>query len=321
MEFEDIIVFSVFGMPVTAYALCLALSLGAGLFLFFALGKKRKINADTLWRTALLSLPLGLLGARLFYCLARVYYYLEVGLNGMLRLWDGGFALWGAVGGAALAALLSAKSTKQPVAPVLDALAAPGALMIALMRFAEYFSGEGRGFYLDEGAWCFFPVAVFRADYEEWHLAVFVWEGLAALAILVAVLRKRRKAGNTARLFLLLYSACQILLESLRQDRTLRWLFVRVSQLTAALVIAGLMLFAVLRWTRKKQERRMSLGGILLCWAAVLLGVGVCICMEFSVEGKILVDLPIWTAYLIMACACLLIGAAAYQVVFRSRRA
>ena len=27
------------------------------------------------------------------------------------------------------------------------------------------------------------------------------------------------------------------------------------------------------------------------------------------------------TAYLIMACACLLIGAAAYQVVFRSRRA
>ena len=318
MELEEMTLFSLFGMPVTAYALCLALVLGAGLFLFFLMGKKRKMDDDTLWCAALLSLPLGLLGARVFYCVVRLNYYLEVGLSATLRLWDGGYALWGAVGGVALAAALTANIKKRPLAPLMDALAVSGALVIALMRFAEYFNGEGRGLYVDAPELCFFPLAVFRADYEEWHLAVFVWEGIAALVILIALLRKERPAGRTARLFLLLYSACQILLESLRQDNTLRWLFVRVSQLTSALVIAGLMIVAIIRWARHKDRRLISGGQILLCWAAVLLCVGGCIVLEFSVEGKIFQTLPIWTAYCIMALCCAGIGCAAYNVVFQS---
>ena len=318
MEFEDTILFSAFGLPVTAYALCLALSLTAGLALFFFLGKKRGIGQDALWLTALLALPLGLLGARLFYCVARVYYFLEIGLENIPRLWDGGYALWGAVGGVALSAVIAAKREKQPVGKVLDTLAPPAALVIALTRFAEYFSGEGRGLYMDQEAFCFFPVSVYRADYDAWHLAVFVWEGLAALIIFAVLLRRQRKTRNTTRLFLLLYSACQIWMESMRRDSTLRWLFVRVSQLTAGLVIVGLMIAAVVRWARKAEIRRMKPSGIILCWAAVLAGVGICIAMEFSVEGKIFVDLPVWAAYAIMAVCCVGIGVAGYQTVFRS---
>lgn len=318
MEFEDTILFSVSGLPVTAYALCLVISLAAGLALFFILGKKRRIRRDALWLTALLALPLGLLGARLFYCVARVHYYLEIGLENVLRLWDGGYALWGAVGGVSLSAVIAGKMEKQPVGKLLDALAPPAALVIALTRFAEYFSSEGRGLYMDEEAFCFFPVSVYRADYEIWHLAVFAWEGLAALIILGVLQRRQRKTGQTARLFLLLYSACQIWMESMRRDSTLRWLFVRVSQLTAGLVIVGLMIAAVVRWARNPEKRRMKPSGIILCWAAVLAGVGVCIAMEFSVEGKIFVDLPVWAAYAIMAFCCVVIGAAAYQTVFRS---
>ncbi len=104
----------------------------------------------------------------------------------------------------------------------------------------------------------------------------------------------------------------------MRRDSTLRWLFVRVSQLTAGLVIVGLMAAATVRWARKAENRRMKLSGIALCWAAMLAGIGVCIAMEFSVEGKVFVDLPVWAAYAIMAACCAGIGAAAYQTVFRS---
>ena len=318
MEFEDTILFSVLGLPVTAYALCLVFSVAAGLALFFILGKRRGIGRDALWLAALLALPMGLIGARVFYCVVRVYYFLEIGLENVLRLWDGGFALWGAVGGGALAVLIAAKMEKQPVGKLMDVMAPSAALVIALMRFAEYFGDEGRGLYMDIEAFCFFPVSVYRADYDLWHLAVFAWEGAAALIILAVLLRRQRKTGNTARLFLLLYSACQIWMESMRRDSTLRWLFVRVSQLTAGLVIAGLMAAAVVRWTRNPENRRMKPAGIILCWAAVLAGVGVCIAMEFSVEGKIFVALPVWGAYAIMALCCVGIGAAAYQAVFRS---
>ncbi len=320
MEFEDRILFSVFQLPVTGYALCVVLAAACGLGLFFFLGKRKKLSPDVLWRTALLALPLGLLGARLFYCAARLSLYQEIGLEAMLYLWEGGYALWGAVGGAALAAVIAAKSCRQPAVPLLDALAAPGALTIALARFAEHFSGEGVGLEAEDGFFQRFPFAIYDGYYEEWKWAVFMLEGLAALVIFGALLRKKRKTGDTARLFLLLYSACQILLESLRRDSCLRWLFVRVSQLTAAVVIVLLMAAAAVRWARRKEERRMSGKGLLIRWLAVAASVGLIIALEFAADDKIWHALPIWGVYGLMACACAVIGIAAYQTVFRSRK-
>lgn len=317
MEFEDRVLFSVFRLPVTGYAVCVALAAACGLGLFFILGNRKKLSPDAVWRTALLALPLGLLGARVFYCAARVSLYQEIGMEAMLYLWEGGYALWGAVGGVVLAALIAAKSCGQPIAPLLDALAAPGALTIALARFAEYFSGEGMGLYVEEAFFQRFPFAVYDGYYEEWKWAVFILEGLAALAILGALLKKR-KAGDTARLFLLLYSACQILLESLRRDGCLRWLFVRVSQLTAAIVVVLLMAAAAVRWTRRKEERRMSGKGLAARWAAVAASVGLIIALEFAADDKIWHALPIWGVYGLMACGCFVIGVSAWQTVFRS---
>ena len=318
MDATQHILFSVFGLPVTAYALCLAVSLGAGLLCFFRLGKKKALLEDALWRCALLSLPLGLLGARLFYCLSSFYLYEEVGLDAIFRFWEGGYCLWGAVAGAALAAFLAAKSTRQPAAPLLDALAVSGALVIALARLAEYFSGEGIGPYVENEALQFFPLAVFRADYEIWYLAVFVLEALAALAIFLILLRRQRPAGHSARLFLLLYSACQLTLESLRRDHAPRWLFVRVNQLTAILVIVGLMLFALIRWARAK-EKPLSGKRAAFLWGTVAVCAGIIVAMEFSFDGKILQDLPVWAGYGIMALSSLGIGAAAHSLIFSQK--
>ena len=306
-------VFSLFGLPVTAYALCLVISLGIGLLCFFLDGRKKGISIDALWRTALLALPLGLIGARLFHFMGNFFYYEEMGFDALLRLWDGGFALWGAVGGVALAALIAGKWSRVSVASLLDTLAAPAALTIGLSRFAEYFSGEGLGPYVEAETFMRFPFAVYRADYEVWNWAVFILEGIVALVIFLALRSKERPAGDTARLFLLLYSACQITLESLRRDHCLRWLFVRVSQLTALIVILGMMLAAVLRF---RKSSSLKLGQVALSWGLVALFAGIVVAIEFSFDGKILRDLPVWAGYLIMAgCSCG-IGWAASRVIF-----
>lgn len=320
MEFENPVLFSISTLPVTVYALCVALSVAAGLALFFHLGKRKRLPQDTVWRAALLALPLGLIGARIFYCVVRIYLYMEIGLDSVLRLWEGGYALWGAVGGAALAGVIAAKTTRRPVAVLMDTMAPPAALTIALARFSEYFSREGYGIYVENSFFQRFPFAVFDGYYEEWKWAVFMLEGIAALVILGVLLKKRRPRGDTARLFLLLYSTCQILLESLRRDSCLRWLFVRVSQLTAAIVIAVMMIVAVIRWIRDKENRRMSAGVLLLCWAVVLSSVGLCVALEFAADDKIWHEMPIWALYGLMACACACIGAAAYLVIFKSRK-
>ena len=315
---DQYVLFSVFRLPVTAYALCLSLSLAAALAVFFRRCVREGVDGNAAWRTALLALPLGLIGARVFYCAARYKLYNEIGFGSALALWNGGYALWGAVGGAALAAVIAARRSRVRPARVLDAMAPAGALAIGLMRFAEYFSGEGRGRLVENEAFQRFPFAVYSEAYEEWYLAVFILEGLAALAIFAALLRARRAPGDKARMLLILYSACQMLLESLREDSCLKWLFVRVSQLTAALVLAGLMIAAAVKWARKGHNGGISKGRMAAYGGLFLLGVCVIIAMEFAVDGKILAGLPEWADYLIIALSCAVMGRAGWRTVLRS---
>ena len=245
MEMRNVL-FEIFGLPVTLYAALLVCAFAAGLFLLHMNQRKAGLAADTAEIFALLARPLGLVGARVFYVLARLPLYMEIGLGNVLRLWDGGFALWGAVGGAVVAAILTAKITKQSAVKLLDALAAPAALTIAIARFAEFASGEGIGLEVESELMQFFPLAVFDAEWEVWFYAIFMAEGIAALIICALLQWKAFPCtGDKAKLFFVLYCSVQILLESLRRDQFLRWLFVRVSQLTAVLVLGGLMFFAL----------------------------------------------------------------------------
>ena len=316
MEMRNIL-FDICGLPVTLYALLLVCAFAAGLLLLRVNQRKAGLRPDTTEIFALLALPLGLVCARLFYCLARVTLYMEIGLSNVLRLWDGGFALWGAVGGAVIAAILAAKITKQSPVKLLDAMAAPAALTIALARFAEFASGEGIGLEVENELLQFFPLAVFDPEWEVWFFAIFMAEGIAAL-IICALLQWKNfpRTGDKAKLFLVLYCSAQILLESLRRDQFLRWLFVRVSQLTAVLVLGGLMFYALYKWLKAAKEHRMPVKPLVINWVIFLLGVGICIAMEFAVDKS--ADMPVWLCYCIMAVCCVAFGWTSCKLVLHS---
>lgn len=316
MEMRNVL-FHIFGMPVTLYAVLLVCAFAAGLLLLCLTQRKAGLRADTAEIFALLALPLGLCGARLFYCLARLTLYMEIGLGSIFRLWDGGFALWGAVGGAVVAALLTAKITRQSAVKLLDALAAPAALVIAIARFAEFASGEGIGLEVEAEFFQRFPFAVFDPEWEVWFWAIFIAEGVAALAIFVILqVKKFNRAGDKAKLFLVLYCSAQILLESLRRDEFLRWLFVRVSQLTAVLVLGGLMFWSLYQWAKADKAKRMPVKPLIINWVIFLVGVGLCIAMEFAVDKS--ADMPVWLCYCIMAVCCCAFGATSYQLILGS---
>ena len=313
------VLFTVLGRPVTAYALCIAAALGLGLLLMALQQKKNGLRCDTWEIFALLALPLGLVCARVFYCLCRLPVYLEMGLLNMLRLWDGGYAMWGAAGGAVLASVLTAKITRQSAARILDAMAAPAALVMALGRFAEFFNGEGIGLEVENAFFQRFPFAVFDADWEVWFWAVFLVEGAAALVILAVLLTKKSgKPGDQAKLFLVLYCSAQILLESLRRDQFLRWLFVRVSQLTAVLVLGGMMFYALYKWLKAPADARMPKCALIVNWVVFLLCVGLCIAMEFAVDKAAF--MPVWLCYTIMGVCCVIFGYTAHRLILKGTK-
>ena len=217
---------------------------------------------------ALWVIPASLIGARLLYCLVRFgFYFVEMGPLSVLRVWEGGFLLYGAVFGAMTAAACLAKRGHVSVAATLDELAAPGLLAIAVSRVGEWVTGEGVGTWIENEMWMRFPFAVMN-EYEEWQLAVFLFEAAAALVLLIPVLREKVGRGRRIETALLLFACCQIVFESMRMDSCLKIGFVRVSQVISALVILAVtMLRAGRRGGKKEMLRRLLI--LVLCVAAV----------------------------------------------------
>ena len=206
---------------------------------------------DTLTLT-LWCLPAGFIGARLLYCLFRFdFYWAEVGLAGILRTWEGGFLLYGAVLGVLVAAWILARVKGVSAALLMDELAAPGMMAIAIGRMAESMTSEGVGPWMENELFCRFPFAICN-EYGEWQLAVFMFESIAAVVILMVLLRLRCGRGEKILTALLLYAGCQIVLESMRVDSCLRIGFVRVSQVISALVVLAITLIRALRVGKKQ---------------------------------------------------------------------
>ncbi len=289
----ETVVFSLGTMNITSFGLAIMAAAAASVaLLYFSM---RSLGKEVWAVFAAWCLPLALIGARLFYSLARINFIVDLyGLDFILRLWEGGFAFWGAAGGSALAGLICARRMRLKTKDVLNAAVPALLLMLVLGRFAEYFSGQGYGPMVETPAWQFFPLAV-QNEYGEWNLAIFVAEGVTALVALALSVRtfKTHKALKS----LIIVAAAQIVWESMRRDSNLRWGFVRVSQLTAVLVLfAVLCVYMIRRFKAGKKPAYL----IARCAAFAVL-TGGCIALEFAMDKS---PLPYVWCWLIMAvCA------------------
>ena len=128
--------FSIGQTTVYAYGLAVMAAAVASLAVAGLMMKKRDLPKDALSWFALLCMPLSVLCARLGYCLIRFGWFSAKGIGWFFQFSDGGYVLYGALLGGALAALLTARITRGSFAKLADALAAPAALMISLCRLA-----------------------------------------------------------------------------------------------------------------------------------------------------------------------------------------
>ena len=285
-------------IPSYAYALAVAVSALLGFCAVMIAARRKGLRSSTGPMFFVLALVLGIFLARLFYCLARFeYVFYEMGFSYLFAFDQFGYTLVGAMTGCLLAGLLTARVTHQRAAAVLDAAVPGGALTLALARLAEGLTQQGIGALVENERLQFFPLSV-QTAYGDWVYAVYMLEFAAALALTVItwrfLMKKDHPSGNITYLFLLLFGASQVLLESLRQDEYLRWGFVRVVQLfSMGLLLAGALYF--LTKSHKDGGKRLF---ILARGACILLGIGVCIAVEFALDKS---PISNWLLHSIMA--------------------
>ena len=324
---------TIFGITFYPYGTALAAAAGLCLLLAALNAKKTGLKQGTIALFAPLAVVLGVLCARLLYCLFCWSWFTEKGIGYFFTLNEGRFMLYGAAIGCALAALQTAKRTGQTFGRVADTVAAPAALMIAFSRLAEGLVGQGYGWSLadwfsvdafdaeeytglslfhleDASAFERFPFAIADNMYGEYHWAVFVLEALIALVIAVVLWRMAEKRpGWKALLLMLLYGASQCVCESMRQDAVVRLGFVRMSQILSAVCVVAVLVICAAKLPAAPGKKKQ----VIISSVGVVLMIGVLTLMEFALEKHSRTIVDELTGDL---CYLVMIAAAAGMILF-----
>jgi len=239
------------------YGLLIVCGIIAAITLCIHEEKRLGLKTDTVIDAAFWVIPFGILGARLYYVAFQWDMFAPDPLS-ILRLWEGGLAIYGGVIGGLLAMLLFARHRKMNPFILSDITVSGLALAQSIGRWGNYFNMEAYGREITDPAWQFFPVGVQipSAEGYTWHMATFFYESswnLLVFLILWFVIRKRSKVtGTTTLWYLLLYGAGRFFIEGLRMD-SLMTSTIRVSQLLSLVLVLLSAAFLIAHAIRRKK--------------------------------------------------------------------
>ncbi len=261
----------------STYLILVLCSVTAAFLLFIIANFRHSDNRGAL--TAAVSFPLC---AALGFIFAKLFYVLLNELEVIIEWgeWDAlfspepsTFCFTGGAVGVWLGIILAARFTGyKPAAILLDRFALPGALLIAALRMAEIELGSlGTGRFIETPENAYFLILAVYNKYGEPHVAVFVWEAIAA--IIIALLSFRcpdDRPGLRFELTVFRLCVCQILLENMR-NKAMSWGFVKIEQLLCAIILMILMLLACSRCEKKQGVvRYLPAVYLFLCIAAIV---------------------------------------------------
>jgi prolipoprotein diacylglyceryl transferase len=217
--------FSIGPLTVHIYALCLITGIVAAWIIGVRRWHARGGTSETFETVLLWAIPIGIVGARFYHVMTHWGDYFGPTANqDWWAIWEGGIAIYGAIGFGALAAWLAARRQRIAFAALADALAPGIAVGQALGRFGNWFNQELYGLPTDL-PWGLEIDPQHRVPgYEQY--ATFhptfayesIWNLLVAGVLVWADRKFRLGRGKVFALYIALYGFGRIFTESLRTD-------------------------------------------------------------------------------------------------------
>ena len=249
-----------------------------------------------------LSLILGGICSRITFCLLNGELGGLMPLSSWFRVAGGGWSMMGLIAGVMLAAWLTAK--RQKASFMLDMVSCALPLFMALERTGEECIPEfDYSRQLTTGIFDRTFLA-FQDDYgaylATWRLAGIVM--LILFPIMIYDIIRSKKDGDTCLLFLMLFGACSVILESLRYDRFLSISFVGLEQILAAVMLGIGVILSAIRAGKRHREAGM------IAVISVLLAAGIGIGLEFALDRTTINKLLIYAVFIIVMAVPVVLG-------------
>jgi prolipoprotein diacylglyceryl transferase len=242
------------------YALCIITGIAIAIWLsdrrLRSYGNEAGLDlTGVISEVAIIAVPAGVIGGRLYHVVTSpdAYFGSEGSLLSILKIWNGGLGIWGAIALGVVGAFISyrrqSKVRELPSFKVLLDALAPGILLAqAIGRFGNWFNAELFGRPLDTW-WALEIPYKFRPRgyglFETFH-PTFIYEAIWTTLLAIALIRFGRKwsAGSVFYIYIAGYSAARFFIEAIRIDSAHDLFGLRINQWTSILIFTlGLTLF------------------------------------------------------------------------------
>ena len=253
-------------IPIRAYALCIIVGILVALWItqrrYSAMGG----NSDTVWDAAIVIIPAGIVGGRLYHVITDYDKYFCADCNPVdaLKITNGGLGIWGAVALGAVAVWVMFRIKGIPLGPFADAVAPGLVLAQGIGRLGNWFNQELYGaettvpwaldiFYRVDEAGRNAPVSGHStgdviASVHPTFLYELIWNVLVCLFLLWAHKAWKLGHGRVFALYVAGYTLGRFFIENMRADDATMVFGVRINVIVSVVVfIVAVIIFLSLK--------------------------------------------------------------------------
>lgn len=245
------------------YSIIVFVGLLVGSIIIFKEARKRKISEEFLINLICDSIIIGIIGARLYYVLFNLSYYLHNPLE-IFAIWNGGLAIHGGVFAALIFIIIYCKKNKINILQTLDVVVVGLIIGQAIGRWGNFFNAEAYGQITTLSTLQSQGIPKFIIDgmyiLGEYRQPTFLYESVWCLAGFIALLIIRKckylKRGQLTGFYLIWYGLARFVIEAMRSD-SLMLGNVKIAQVVSVIfVLAGMILavYNVIKSTNEDQK-------------------------------------------------------------------
>ena len=251
------------------YSFFILIAIFFGGFLVYKEAVKKGIEKDQLIDIMFYTIIIGILGARIYYVLFNLDYYLKNPIE-IIQIWNGGLAIHGGLIAALIFLLIYFKKKKMNLLLFLDIIVVGLILAQAIGRWGNFFNGEafGRDVSIEFLKNLHLPKFIIDgmhigSTYKE---PTFLYESLLSLIgfIILIIIRKLKKlkTGTLTSIYLIWYGISRLIIETFRSD-SLMLGSIKVAQLVSIIGIASgiIILYRSIKYNKLYIEDKIQ-GGI-----------------------------------------------------------
>lgn len=227
------IAFNIFGIDIYWYAVIITMAFIIGLIILKINEGKYNIKFDDCLDIFIITFPVSIIGARLYYILFNLQYYFE-NPSEILNIRGGGMAIYGGIIAGAISIFIVTKIKKINFLDMLDYTVPALALGQAIGRWGNFINGEAYGTETN------LPWAISVLEngiYKNVH-PTFLYESLATFIIFIVLTKlskKRAFRGEITYIYIILYSFARFFIEGIRID-SLMLNNIRISQILSLIL-------------------------------------------------------------------------------------